>query len=136
MLTESPDQALLDALNAIALEEAELFKVIEDVNLGHELGMCSYMNSWFAQNKLTEAAPHKAKAILTRLQALISIIDSDEIKPWIVTDGTSAIGSMRRALVSAAADHPLSIINGRIAFEKESFVRRLLELVKPEGSCS
>ena len=38
------------------------------------------------------------------------------------------------ALISAAANHPLSIINGDITFEKESFLRRILELAEPEGS--
>ncbi len=136
MHAESPDQDLLDALNAIALEEAELFKVINDVGLAHELGLCSFMNSWIARKRLTEALPHKAKAILTRLQALVAIIDSDELKPWTMSDGTSAIASTRRALVAAAANHPLSIVNGDIAFDKESFLRRILELVKPEGSRS
>jgi hypothetical protein len=38
-----------------------------------------------------------------------------------------------KALVSAAADHPLSIINGDVLFEKESFLRRILEFAEPQG---
>jgi hypothetical protein len=39
-----------------------------------------------------------------------------------------------RALVSTAAVYPLSLINGDMMFDKESFLGRILELVEPDGS--
>ena len=136
MESEAPDQDLLDTLNAVTLADAELFKVIDDVKLTYELGECAIATGWITQKKLCEEVPDKAKAILTRLQALSAMVQSDELKHWFLADGTSVMPAAHRAIVSAAAGHPLSIINGDITFEKESFLRRILELAEPEGSRS
>jgi len=37
------------------------------------------------------------------------------------------------AMVSAAASHPLSLINGDVLFEKVLFLRRVLEFAEPQG---
>jgi len=136
MKSDAPDQDLVDTLNAIALDKEELFKVINDVRLAHELGECFMMTGWIAKRRLFEALPHKAEAILTRLQALSEMMETDELKRWILSAGFSLMPVAHRALVSAAADHPLSIINGDITFEKESFLIRILELAESEGICS
>ena len=63
------------------------------------------------------------------------MIENDELKNWLMADGGSVMPAIaHKALVSAAAIHPLSVINGEIAFEKESFLRRLLESAEYEGS--
>jgi hypothetical protein len=38
-----------------------------------------------------------------------------------------------KAMISAAAYHPLSLINGDVLFEKESFLRKVLEFAEPQG---
>jgi hypothetical protein len=81
--------------------------------------------------------PEKAKAIIFRLQALATMIEKDELGDWILGYGTSIMPSVvQKALVSAAANHPLSIINGDVSFEKESFLRSVLELAEPQGKTS
>jgi len=132
----SPDQDLLEALNAVALEEAELLTIIDNVNRAYDAGACSVMVARITQKKLAAAAPGRSRAILARLQALAAMMDGDEMKCWIQPGGTSVTPSARRALVAAAADHPLCMVDGAVAFEKESFRRRILELVEPEGGTS
>jgi hypothetical protein len=135
MKPSEPDQNLVNDLNAVVLKEEELFKVINDANRAHEIGICPIMTGRIAEKKLYEETPDKAKAILIRLQALSAIIKNDELKNWLLADAIRVVPTIaHRALVSAAADHPLSIINGDIAFDKESFLRRILELAEPEGS--
>jgi hypothetical protein len=133
MKSGAPDQNLLDALNAIELKEEELSEVIDNVRLVHEMGASS-PTDWIAQEGLYEQVPYKAKAILTRLHALSAIMENNELKRWLLADEASIMPAAHKALVSAVANHPLSIINGDIAFEKESFLQRMLELVEPEGS--
>ena len=129
-----PDQDQLDALNAIELNEEELFEVIDKVGLIHEMSAKSLATGWIAQKELCEKVPDKAKAILARLQALSLMMENAELKRWLLADGTSFMPAAHKALMSATANHPLSIIDGNIEFEKESFLQRILELVEPIGS--
>jgi hypothetical protein len=135
MKTDERDRNLIDDLNAVAVTEEELIKVINEVTLAQEVGICSMMTGWIAQKKLREKTPDKAEAILTRLQALTVMMENDDLNSWLLYEEARSMPAVaHRALVSAAADHPLSIINGDISFEKESFLRRILELAEPEGS--
>jgi hypothetical protein len=87
--------------------------------------------------RLFNNSPEKAKAIIFRLQALAMMIEKDELGDWILGYGTSMMPTIaQKALVSAAADHPLALINGDVSFEKESFLRRVLEFAEPQGKDS
>jgi len=135
MKSSASDLDSIHDLNAVALKEEELFKVIDDYNRFRDLGICPQMTGVIAETKVCEETPEKAKAILLRLQALSEIIEDDALKDWILADGIGVMPIIaHKAVVSAAADHPLSIINGDITFEKESFLRKILELAEPEGS--
>jgi hypothetical protein len=134
MESGAPDRNLIDALNAIDLNEEELFEVIKNVRLVHKVGAGSQEVGEIAQKEIYEKIPSKTQAILTRLQALSVMIENNELNRWLLADGASITPAAHKALVSAAANHPLSIINGDIAFEKESFLQKILELVEPEGS--
>ncbi len=124
-----------EALNAIVLKEEELLSVLNNTRWAHDIGMCSLMTGWFAEKNLREAAPDKADAILARLQALSMILENDELKCWLpAEEGHVMPATANKALVSAAAVHPLTVIKGDLAFDKESFLRKLLELAEPEGS--
>jgi hypothetical protein len=135
MKEDASDPGSIDDLNAVVLREEELLRVINDTGWAHEMGICSMMTGWVASKKLYDEAPHKAKAILSRLQALSVLIENDELRNWMLADGAGVAPKIaHKALLSAAAHHPLSIINGEITFEKESFLRKILELSEHEGS--
>jgi hypothetical protein len=130
-------QDSIDDLNAIALQVDELFKVINDAIWAHEVGMCSLLTGWIATKRLHQEAPEKAEAILARLKALSAMIKNGELNDWLLADRAAVPPAIaHKAIVSAAADHPLSIIGGDITFEKESFLRRVLELAETEGRSS
>ncbi|MBN1568979.1 MAG: hypothetical protein JXA73_14105 [Acidobacteria bacterium] len=124
-----------DGLNAVKLHAEELLKVIDDINLARALGVCPGMLRVMTQNRLYEEIPEKAGAILARLEALSAMIENNELQNWFVTDGAIVMHAIaQKALLSAAANHPLSIINGDITFNKESFLRMTLALTEPGGS--
>jgi hypothetical protein len=54
------------------------------------------------------------------------------LKKWLQAGEAGVMPAEHKALMSAVANHPLSITNVDIASEKESFLRRILELVKLE----
>ena len=125
----------IDDLNAVVLGEEELFIIINKAKWAAEIGMCPMMTGLVTIKKLFDEIPEKAKAIIYRLQALSMMIENDELQNWLMADGGSVMPAIaHKALVSAAAVHPLSVIDGEIAFEKESFLRKVLESAEHAGS--
>jgi hypothetical protein len=126
---------LLGDLNAVRLREDELREVIKATIEAYAKGESQKLTGVIVAMQLFNNTPDKAKAIIFRLQALGLMIQNNELKNWIRTDGTSVAPIIvQKALVSATAEHPLSIIGDDILFEKESFLRRVLELAEPEGN--
>jgi hypothetical protein len=135
MKLSKAETALIDELNSVKLKARELLKVIDEINLDRALGVCPRTLGVITRKKLYEEIPDKAGAILARLEALSAMIENNEVQNWFVSDGSRVMHAVaQKALLSAAANHPLSIINGGITFEKESFLRMTLELAEPEGS--
>lgn len=130
-----PNADMVCNLNAVRLKEEDLFEAIQAATDAYENGECHMMTGVITTMRLFITTPEKAKAVIFRLQALGVMIENDELKNWIRMDGGRAVPIiMQKALVSAAAAHPLSLIDGDILFEKESFLRRVLELAEPEGN--
>ena len=135
MKSSAPDLDLIKSLNSIELKEEELLRVIDEYTTARDIGVCPAAIGRIAEKRLYEASPDKAKAILVRLQALAALIRHDELKNWLLDDAICVMPAIaNRALVSAAAEHPLAIVDGDITFERESFLRRILELAELEGS--
>ena len=131
------DLNAIQDLNAIVLKAEELSKVINDYNRVRTIGICSRMTGGMIEAKTYDEIPDKAEVILIRLRALAVMMENSKLKNWLPADGNRVIPAIaHRAVISAAANHPLSIINGCIAFETESFLRRILELAEPEGNDS
>jgi hypothetical protein len=123
---------LIACLNAVRLNEEELSKTLAAARSAQIEGKTDCWTGIITTIRLFKASPDKAKAIIFRLQALTAMIERDELGDWIRGYGTSILPTIvLKALLSAAADHPLSIINGDVSFERESFLRRVLELAEP-----
>jgi hypothetical protein len=137
MKSSALDSNFLSDLNAVRLKEEELSKVLAAARKAQETGATNNWTGIMTAIRLFNNSPEKAKAIIFRLQALASMIEKDELGGWILGYGTSMMPAIaQKALVAAAANHPLSIINGDVSFEKESFLRRVFELAEPQGKNS
>jgi hypothetical protein len=134
MKSGESDLNLLSDLNSVSLRSSELLRVIEATakirkgsRRGHIMGTIATIKNRSYSNKAT--------AIILRLQALAKLAEKNELRHWILAEETDFSPTMaHRALISAAAKHPLSLINGDFVFERDSFLRRVLELAQPEGS--
>ena len=125
---------MVNALNSIKLHEEDLFEAIHAATDAYEKGECHLMTGVIPTMQLFITAPDKAKAVIFRLQALGLMMENDEINNWIQLDGARALSAtLQSAMIAAAAEHPLSLIDGDISFEKESFFRRVFELAEPQG---
>jgi hypothetical protein len=134
MKSSVSDQNFLNDLNAVRLREEELSRVLAAARQAQEEGKTDNWTGIMTTVRLFNDSPDKAKAIIFRLQALAVMIERDELGEWVLGYGTSLMPTIaHKALVSAAADHPLAIINGDVSFERESFLHRVLELAEPQG---
>jgi hypothetical protein len=121
-------------LNAVKLEEEDVVEAIGVAIDAYDSGECHLMTGVITTMQLFVTAPHKARAIIFRLQALAIMLEKNELRNWIQADGATVAPAAKKALISAVADHPLSLIDGDISFEKESFLQRVLEFAEPEGN--
>jgi hypothetical protein len=124
----------VSCLNAITLEEDDVIEAIRVAIDAYDSGECHLMTGVITTMQLFATAPQKARAVIFRLQALAIMMENDELKNWIQRGGTAVVPAAQKALISAVADHPLSLINGDVSFEKESFLRRILESAEPQGN--
>ncbi len=121
-------------LNAVNLEEDDVVEAIRVAIDAYDSGECHLMTGVITTMQLFVTAPHKARAVIFRLQALAIMMENDQLKGWLQPDGIGIVPAAQKALISAVTNHPLSLIDGDISFEKESFLRRVLESAKPQGN--
>jgi hypothetical protein len=121
---------LLEFVNSIRVKKSDLLSVIRDTANFRQRGKhCRFVVAGIGRGNSDKAA-----AIMIRLQALARMADTGDLCPWIVANDPGCSPSVAyRALTSAAMQHPLSLIDGDFIFEKESFLRSVLELAKPAG---
>jgi hypothetical protein len=124
----------VSCLNAVQLGEEEIVEAIRTAIDACDSGECYLRSSVMTTLQLFPTAPHKAKAIIFRLKALAIMMENNELKSWMQADGITIAPAAQRALIAAVAYHPLSLIDGDIAFEKESFLQRILESAESQGN--
>ena len=123
----------VDSLNTVKLKEEEIIVAIGAALDSAHSGEC-YMRSMMTAIELFPTAPHKARAIIFRLQALAVMMERNELKSWRQPGGATFTEAAQRAVIAAVTCHPLSLVDGEIAFEKESFLQRILEAAESHGN--
>ena len=121
-------------LNAVRVEEEDLATAIMIAMDAYDAGECYLMTGVITTMQLFVTAPHKARAIIFRLQALAAMIQNNELRNWTQSDGITVVPGAQKALLSVVSDHPLSLIDGNISFERESFLQRILEFAETRES--
>jgi len=129
-----PNAEVVRFLNAVRVEEQDLVEAIQCAADAYESGECYLMTGVVTTMRLFVTAPHKARAVIFRLQALAIMMENNELKNWVQLDGATIVPEAQKALIAAVACHPLSLIDGDISFEKESFLRRILESAEYQGA--
>jgi len=124
------DLMLLEFVNSIRVKKSDLLSMIRDTANFRQRGK----HRGFVIAGIRRGHSDKAAAIMIRLNVLARMADNGDLCPWIVANDPGFSSRIAyRALISAAMQHPLSLIDGDFIFEKESFLRSVFELVKPAG---
>jgi hypothetical protein len=123
----------VDSLNTVRLEEEEIVAAISLTLESADSGDC-YLRSLTTPIRLFPTAPNKARAVIFRLQAIAAMMERNELKDWMELGGTTVRPDGQKAVIAAVTCHPLCLVNGDIAFEKESFLQRILESAESRGN--
>ncbi len=126
------DKEFVDFLNAVRLKEVEIVEAIQVTVDSADSGE-AYLRNLTATIELFPTAPQKARAVIFRLQALSLMMERNELRNWMLPGSSSFTKAGQRAVIAALTHHPLSLINGEITFEKESFLQRILLAAEYEG---
>ena len=124
---------LVDSLNAVQLKEEEIVEAISAVLDSADSGEC-YLRSLTTTMRLFPAAPHKARAVFFRLQALVVMMERNELKNWMQPGSPTFTPEGQTAVIAAVTHHPLSLVNGNISFENESFLKKILMSTQSQGN--
>jgi hypothetical protein len=116
----------VDSLNTARLKEEEIVEAISAVLDSDNSGEC-YLRSLTTPIRLFPTAPNKARAVIFRLQALALMMERNELRNWMQLGSAEFTPTGQKAVITAVTRHPLSLVNGEISFEKESFLKRILE---------
>jgi hypothetical protein len=115
----------VDSLNTVRLKEEEIVEAIRAALDSADSGEC-HLRSLTTTIQLFPTAPHKARAVIFRLQALAIMMERNELKDWMQPGGAEFTPAGQRAVIAAVTHHQLSLVNGDISFEKKSFLQRIL----------
>ena len=126
--------ALVEFLNGVHVTKKDLIRVIDTANHEHETMGGHDILGMFTAAKVFKRNKDKARAIIFRMRALSEMIESDELQGWTLGKSDDGKAFADDAVLAAVAVHPLSVVNGRIKFERESFMTRVLELAEPAGN--
>ena len=127
-------------INAIAITKEELWQLARDAEAfqrdhPNNKGVLIVRVGWIAARmKKKKGERHRGFAIWCRMHALMLLLQEDDVSGWalpIMPDGSRLVND---ALFSAAAVQPLIERDGQWAFERQSFLDKVLELAESEAS--
>jgi len=121
-------------LNTITVEKEDIENVANEINNYHEERFDADSFSDFITSVFFDGNRQKADAVLFRLSAFATLSRNTDLTAWASRLGEDNSVSIHPAIFSAAACEPLILIDGQISFEKDSFLKRVLELAKTNGS--
>ena len=130
----------LAAINAITITKDELWQLARDAEEYQRdhpsgKGVLIVRVGWIAARmKKKKGERHRGFAIWCRMHALMLLLQEDDVSGWarpIMPDGSRLVND---ALFNAAAVQPLIDRDGQWAFERQSFLDKVLELADSETS--
>jgi len=84
--------------------------------------------------RLHSGNPDKALAIEFRMHALSRLTDENPPKGWTLPEQSDGAVPINEAMFAAAAVEPIIYEDGEVAFDRESFMNKVLELSDTDGS--
>lgn len=77
--------------------------------------------------------PQKAGAVLLRMQALVRLLVNEGVPGWTLPKQPDGAIPTQEWVFAAAAVQPLICVGKDVAFERDAFLKKVLELAETEG---
>jgi hypothetical protein len=125
--------ALLKTVNAVGLRASELMEFVAECQRHRQDGGDPFVRQSFIAVKMADNDSARASAFIFRANGLAAFVSEGEGAPgWTIkTDDDGVFAS--DCLFAAAVTEPMVIgPDGQLTFEREPFLRRVLELSEPE----
>ena len=124
----------LARLNAIAVTKEEIETVASEISkyLPEKFDADAFCS--FVTSRYFNGDTQKADAVLFRLSAFAMLSRNNDLLTWTSEIFPDNSVSIHTAIFAAAASEPLVDINGIYGFDKEAFLKKVLEQAKPKGS--
>jgi hypothetical protein len=130
-MEKSPEINLVDRINSVQVTKHDLWKITVDAqNCKEEPGFDVGLS---IINQCCDGDFHKASAIMFRLQALVNLIKAETLPGWTLPQQSDGCFPTDEAVFAAAAVQPLVQKENDLVFEREAFLRKVLELAEPKG---
>ncbi len=127
------DLKMLAELNAVHVKPRDVVRLVKAVTKRHVKGGDNTELAQITSVIIFQNRPDVGRAVYFRLEALARLMDQHGLKGWTMKGDEDAAEFVNGVVFTAVAQEPLVIIDGKIAFERESFLKRILKLAEPEG---
>lgn len=134
------DLRVLERVNNAVVTAEDLATLVEEVNrraaenpdlAGDMLGAFTAMALFNDKSVPVHQTADKVHAVWSRMEAL-GLLLKDGMPEFALRGASGDHWMVDDAVLAAAAVHPLVMRDGRMAFERDSFVRRALALADPK----
>lgn len=124
--------SFLDSVNNIVVSFEDLWAIAADTEDadGEDRNLEALMYI-IARRFKTE--PQKAGAVLLRMQALVRLLVNEGVPGWTLPKQPDGAIPTQEWVFAAAAVQPLIEVGKDVAFERDAFLKKVLELAEPEG---
>lgn len=125
---------LLRTINATRVTKRDLIRVLKECERRHKSKDWEAGDGMFITVRLFHKQQRKCQAICFRFDALSELLHERALPGFYTLDIKDGNGILLRdAVLEAAATEPLISVHEQVVFERASFVRRCLQLSKPQG---
>jgi hypothetical protein len=128
---KSLEMNLVDRINSVDITKDDLWKITGDAQ--NFKGEPCFEVGISIINKRCDGNLHKASAIMFRMQALVNLLKTEGLPGWTLPQQSDGCFPTDEAVFAAAAVQPLIEKDNDLVFEREAFLRKILELAEPEG---
>jgi hypothetical protein len=123
-------KGMMRQVNATPVSQEELLSVIREVRESGPESRDMTGHALIAV-RLYSDDPDKVKAIMFRLEALARLLSEQEAPGWTLSIPNGAV-LIQEPVFASAAVQPLVEQDGEVAFEREAFLEKVLDLADLE----
>lgn len=122
---------ILDRINSVSVSKDDLWELARDAQ--NFKGEPCFEAGLFLISRRVHGDFHKTSAIMFRMEALVRLLKEEGLPGWTLPQQPDGSYPTAEAVFAAAAVQPLIEQENDVVFEREAFLKKVLELAEPEG---